>query len=70
MHPEDSPECGQNASPRGKQTSLTLLSKAKENPTLVCVNTGRKIPKTSVENSPVLQAILIMAALSSGVLRP
>ena len=34
------------------------------------VNTGRKIPKTSVENSPVLQAILIMAALSSGVLRP
>ena len=35
-----------------------------------CVNTGRKIPKTSVENSPVLQAILIMAALSSGVLRP
>jgi len=34
------------------------------------VNTGRKIPKTSIENSPVLQAILIMAALSSGVLRP
>ena len=40
MHPEDGPECGQNASPRGKQTSLTLLSKAKENPTLVCTDVG------------------------------
>ena len=34
------------------------------------VNTGRKIPKTPIENSPVLQAILIMPALQSGVLRP
>ncbi len=34
------------------------------------VNTGRKIPKSSVEISPVLQPILRMAALSSGVLRP
>ena len=37
---------------------------------ILTVNTGRKIPKSSVENSPVLQAILKMAALSSGVLRP
>jgi hypothetical protein len=35
-----------------------------------CVNTGRKIPKTPIEKSPVLQAILIMPALQSGVLRP
>ena len=34
------------------------------------VNTGRKIPKTPIEKSPVLQAILIMPALQSGVLRP
>ena len=34
------------------------------------VNTGRKIPKTPIENSPVLQGILIMPALQSGVLRP
>jgi hypothetical protein len=34
------------------------------------VNTGRKIPKSSVENSPVLQSILILAAQQSGVLRP
>ena len=40
MHPEDGPECGQNASPRGKQTSLTLRFKAKENPTLVCTDVG------------------------------
>jgi lambda repressor-like predicted transcriptional regulator len=38
--------------------------------TEMTVNTGRKIPKSSVENSPVLQSILRMAALSSGVLRP
>ena len=40
MHPEHGQECGQNASPRGKQTSLTLPSKAKENPTLVCTDVG------------------------------
>ena len=40
MHREDVPECGQNASPRGKQTSLTLRSKAKENPTLVYTDVG------------------------------
>lgn len=40
MHREDGLECGQNASPRGKQTSLTLLFKAKENPTLVCTDVG------------------------------
>jgi hypothetical protein len=34
------------------------------------VNTGRKIPKTPIENSPVLQSILILAAQQSGVLRP
>jgi hypothetical protein len=38
-------------------------------PVVAIVNTGRKIPKSSVENSPVLQIILKMAALSSGVLR-
>ena len=37
MQLEDGPECGQNASPRGKQT---LRSKAKENPTLVCTDVG------------------------------
>jgi formylglycine-generating enzyme required for sulfatase activity len=36
----------------------------------VSVTTGRKIPKTPVENSPVLQSILILAAQQSGVLRP
>ena len=40
MHREDGPECGQNASPRGKQTSLMLRSKAKETPTLVCTDVG------------------------------
>ena len=40
MHREDGPECGQNASPRGKQTSLTMRSKAKENHTLVCTDGG------------------------------
>jgi transposase len=34
------------------------------------VNIGRKIPKTPIENSPVLQSILILAAQQSGVLRP
>jgi hypothetical protein len=37
MHPDRCPECGQNTSPGGKQASQTLLSKAKENTTLVCV---------------------------------
>lgn len=40
MQLEDGPECGQNASPGGKQTSLTLRSKAKETPTLVCTDVG------------------------------
>jgi hypothetical protein len=39
-------------------------------PDLALVNTGRKIPKTPIENSPVLQSILILAAQQSGVLRP
>lgn len=34
------PKCGQNASSEGKQTSLTLHSKTKENPALVCTDVG------------------------------
>jgi hypothetical protein len=40
MHPEHGPECCQNTSPEGKQTSLTLFFKAKETPTLVLTGVG------------------------------
>jgi hypothetical protein len=40
MHPEHGPECGQNISPGGKQTSLTLFFMAKETPNLVLTGVG------------------------------
>jgi hypothetical protein len=52
MHPEHSPECGQNISPGGKQISLTLFFKAKETPTLVL--TGVVVYKTFEAYSKLL----------------
>jgi hypothetical protein len=53
MHPEHGPECGQNTSPGGKQTSRTLFFKAKE--TLTLVLTGVEVYKSFEAYSMLLE---------------